>query len=112
MWNLTLGTFEDIVLESPVPCVVKFSKKTCPLCKGLTPVFLKLQSRYGNLVRFATIDIGLYKDISKIFDLDGVPSVFIFVNGDGEEIPYPENPSPLSGYHEKYLISYINKYLI
>ena len=103
MIHVSLVSFEDSILNSPLPCILKFSRETCPMCKGLNSVFMRMEPRYRRKVKFATIDTDTYPEIADLFQVDGVPTIFLFVNGDAEEVPFPENPSVVSGYGEKYL---------
>ena len=45
-----------------------------------------------------------------VFDVDGVPTVFLFSEGDGKEIEYPKYPNPISGYSEDYLVDYLESF--
>jgi thioredoxin 1 len=112
MINITLNNFQRQLLDSKNPCMLKFSKRTCPLCKGLDSVFIRLQAQYGPRVKFATIDIDLHPQILDVFDIDGVPSIMVFINGDAEELPYPEDPNFYSGYGESYLKNHIDSHLL
>lgn len=112
MVKITLNNFQRELLDCKTPAMLKFSRKTCPLCKGLNSVFIRLQARYGPKIKFATMDIDLYPQILDIFDIDGVPTVLVFVNGDAEELVYPEEPNFFSGYGESYLKKYIDSNLL
>ena len=108
MINVTLNNFHRQVLESKIPCMLKFSRRTCSLCKGLNSVFIRLQAHYGSEIRFATIDIDMHPQILDIFDIDGVPTIMVFIDGAAEELPYPEAPNFYSGYGESFLKDYID----
>jgi|TARA_R110000824_G_scaffold7271_4_gene32847 thioredoxin 1 len=108
MINITLNNFQREVLDSKTPCLLKFSKKTCSLCKGLNSVFIRLQAHYGSAIRFATIDIDIYPQILDVFDIDGVPTIMVFIDGNAEELDFPEDPNFYSGYSESYLRDYID----
>ena len=58
----------------------------------------------------AKVDTNKEKELSEIMKFDGVPTLFLFHNGNYSEIPYPyENPHELTGYHKDDIICYINK---
>ena len=46
MVYLTPYNFEDEILESDIPCLVKFSNRGCPLCLGMEDVYEALYSKY------------------------------------------------------------------
>lgn len=108
---LTLENFEREILESEKPCVVSFKSDGCHLCLGLARVLFGLERRYGKRLKFGVVDLKAEAEIFEVFDIDGVPTVFMFESGDGVEIPYPETPSLLSGYSEEYLTKYFEVFL-
>tara|TARA_A100001515_G_C4427025_1_gene162395 strand:+ start:292 stop:534 length:243 start_codon:yes stop_codon:yes gene_type:complete len=71
-------------------------------------VYQALYSKYGSRIKFGTVDTEVNPDLSEVFDIDGVPTIFFFDQGDAEEVPYPEDPHPYSGYGQQYLINYLN----
>ncbi len=108
MGYVTVDNFEDQILESPIPCVVVFKNEGCHLCRGLNKVIPRLKAKYDRRYRFAYVDTHQEEGLSEIFNVEGVPTIFMFVNGDGHEIPYPENPDAFSGYSETYLMNYLD----
>ena len=111
MVHLTPYNFEQEILESDVECLVKFSSRGCHLCRGLNSVYESLYGRYGSEIKFATVDLQVNPDLAKVFQIDGVPTIYFFTGGDAEEVPYPEDPNIISGYGEDYLIKYLEDYL-
>ena len=111
MVYLTPFNFEEEILEFDGLCIVKFSNRKCYLCRGLENVYESLFGRYGSKLKFATVDVEMNPDLGRIFEIDGVPTIYFFVGGNAEEIPYPEDPSIISGYGKEYLIEFIENYL-
>ena len=111
MVHLTPFNFEEEILEATRFCVVKFSNDGCYLCRGLEGIYEDLSNRYSSKIKFATVDIEMNPDLGKIFEIEGVPTIYFFIKGDAEEIPYPEDPSIISGYGEEYLIEFIESRL-
>tara|TARA_Y100000310_G_C20536072_1_gene740921 strand:- start:594 stop:947 length:354 start_codon:yes stop_codon:yes gene_type:complete len=111
MINITLDNFEAQLMKSEVPCFLKLSRRTCSLCKGLDSVFLRLQAHYGRRMKFSTIDIDEHPEILNIFNIEGVPTIMVFVDGWAEELSYPEDPNFYSGYGESYLRDFINSHI-
>jgi thioredoxin 1 len=111
MVELTLENFEDEVLNSSMPVLVAFKHDNCHLCRGLNTVLWRLSYKYNERVKFAIIDSIDQDHLTDLFEVGGVPTVFLFTNGDGREIEYPERPSSLSGYSDNYLINFLDDVL-
>ena len=112
MRRLTLDNFKEEVLESEQPCMVLFKNSSCHLCRGFSITILpKLYRKYNKRIKFGIVDTIVESDLVDMFDIDGVPSIFLFDNGDGREIDYPDNPSPYSGYREQYVVGFLEKLL-
>jgi|TARA_Y100000310_G_C20282811_1_gene623400 thioredoxin-like negative regulator of GroEL len=111
MKYLTLRTFEEEVIKSDLPTVVIFKNQNCYLCKGLGGVASRLRMLYHNRIKFCYIETSIETKLADTFKVDAVPTVFIFKNNDAYEIKYPENPSPTSGYSEKYLVECLDEFL-
>jgi len=105
MKEVTIDNFEEEVLNSKVPCVVKFTSDHCHLCHGLVPIMESTQEKF-NKFNFYNVDTEKEETLTKIFSDDGVPTIYFFVNGDGTEIPYPADEN--SGYDEKTLRNFFN----
>ena len=102
MKRLTLDNFVEEVLESEKPYMVLFKNSSCHLCRGFTTRALpKLYRRYNKKIGFGIVDTNLEEDLMDIFEVEGVPTIFIFEQGEGRELEFPDNPNPFSGYHEK-----------
>ena len=111
MVELTLENFEEEVLNSLTPCVVTFKHGKCHLCRGLSVVLASLSQKYDKQIKFATIDSIDQTQLTDLFNVGGVPTIFLFIEGDGVEIQYPKNPSPMSGYSENFLINFLSDVL-
>lgn len=107
MLQLDLNNFEDEILEASEPCIVTFKREACHLCKGLTPVMERLSHRYK--YKFAIIDCDGQPELINLFEVEGVPTVFVFIDGNGSEVEYPEHPNMISGYSEAYLIRFLEE---
>ena len=108
MIELTLENFEKEILNSTIPCVVAFKHGNCHLCRGLSVVLKSLSQRYDKQIKFVTIDTLDQTQLTDLFNVEGVPTIFLFIEGDGVEIQYPSRPSPMSGYSENFLINFLS----
>ena len=111
MVYLTPYNFEEEILESDGPCMVKFSNRSCHLCRGLEGVYESLYSRYGSKIKFATVDLEVNPDLGRLFQIEGVPTIYFFVKGNAEEVPYPRDPNIISGYGKEYLVEFLEGHL-
>ena len=109
MKQISTETFEKEILEATTPCVVVFKNEGCHLCQGLDKVIPRVERRVGKGANFYAVDSYEEKHLVNLLEIDGVPTIFLFINGDGREIPYPENPNPFSGYSEEYLTTHLER---
>ena len=110
MKRLTADNFQDQILESTKPCLVLFKRDSCHLCSGLVPVLFRINRRYGKRLKIGYIDTDFEEALAEIFSVSGVPTMYFFVNGDAEEVEYPESPNPFSGYSEEDLVNYLENF--
>jgi thioredoxin 1 len=73
--------FNQLVLNSSIPVVVKFSGKKCPPCIRFAPVFEQVSREFENRVRFVAIDVDAVKSLSNAYDIRSIPSILYFTNG-------------------------------
>src|SRR5512147_2935314 len=73
--------FEKEVLQSAQPVVVEFGAVWCQPCKQLEPVLAKLGQEWNGKARLAKIDVDESVNLTMKFQVMGVPTVILFVNG-------------------------------
>jgi len=106
-----LHNFKKEVMDSDVPCMVKFYSDTCYLCDGLSPIFEDLSKAFQDKVKFYKVNIRVEKRLANMFSGDGVPTLYYFKNGKGYDLDWPEDPEPMSGYNFFDLSKYLHKKL-
>ena len=104
-------SFEEEVLASEKLCLVYFKSKQCPMCSNMEVVMEDLFKSQFTKVKFCSVDVLDQVKLADLFDIEGVPTVFLFSEGDGYEVEYPENPDPFSGYSMRYLTEHVEKFL-
>lgn len=72
--------FESL-LRSENLLLVDFFATWCSPCKMLSPVIEDLANKYWNKVKVVKIDIDQHPDIAGKYDVQSVPTVFLFKNG-------------------------------
>jgi len=108
--ELGFEDFEEIT-KSDKPYVIKFTSSTCYLCKALKPIFEQIAEQYKDTYKFGNINSFTQRRLFKMFNIDGVPEIFIIHGNNIFNVPYPEdNPDPKSGYSKNYLIQHLENY--
>jgi thioredoxin 1 len=86
------GNFDSIIQDSR-PVVVDFHALWCGPCKVQSPILKDIATTFGDRVRVIKIDVDQNPDIAGRFQIQGVPTLMIFKNG---EIKYKQ-----AGVHSK-----------
>jgi thioredoxin 1 len=85
--------FQKEVLNSSFPVLVDFSAVWCGPCKMLDPILKQLAAEWSGKVKFAKLDIDENQQLTMNYQVMGVPTLILFVNGKPVE--------RLSGYQPK-----------
>jgi hypothetical protein len=108
--ELGFEDFEEIT-KSGKPYVVKFTSATCHLCKGLKPIFEQIAEQYKDKFKFGNVNSSTQRKLFRLFNIDGVPEIFIIHGNDLYHIEYPEdNADPISGYPKDYITEHLDNY--
>ena len=79
--TLTDATFEERVLKSDRPVLVKFEAEWCGPCKAMKPAIAELADEYGERLTIATLDIDQNTHTPYRLGVRGLPTVMLFQNG-------------------------------
>lgn len=79
------NNFEGEIQNSTQPVVLEFGAVWCQPCKQLEPVLLKLGDEWAGKVRMAKVDVDENVNLTMKFQVMGVPTVILFVNGQAVE---------------------------
>ena len=109
--KVDIDSFNERVLDSIIPCIVKFSSEGCHFCQSLKPAYGKLAREYDTKFKFFIVDVNEDPQLSEMFAESGVPTFYIFDDEGSHEIPDPKEPDPQTWFSEKYLAGRIKKYL-
>lgn len=100
------------ITKSDKPYVIKFTSTTCYLCKALKPIFEQVAEQYKDKFYFGNVNSKTQRKLFKVFEVDGVPEIFIIFNNNIYNVTYPsDNPDPKSGYSKQYIIKNLESYL-
>ncbi len=83
--ELSDANFDQEVKNSPVPVLIDFWAPWCGPCKKLTPIIEELARQYGDKVKIAKVNVDENQQKAVEYGISGVPSVFVFVNGEVKE---------------------------
>jgi len=78
---VTDATFEERVLKSDRPVLLKFEAEWCAPCHAMKPAIAELADEYGDRITIATLDIDQNNQTPYKFGVRGVPTVMLFKNG-------------------------------
>jgi len=107
MKGLTLTTFKMEVDQADLPCVIKFYKDTCWMCKELVHSYRQLENEFEGQYNFFVIDDEAEEELGDIFNIDGVPSIYVYTKETGMvEIPFPAE----DGYTYDYLYDFLDEH--
>jgi thioredoxin 1 len=79
--TVTDATFEERVLKSDRPVLLKFEAEWCGPCQAMKPAIAELASEYGDRLTIATLDIDQNNQTPYRLGVRGVPTVMLFNKG-------------------------------
>lgn len=74
-------TFNQTVLQSPVPVLVDFYADWCGPCKKLAPVLEELAQETPH-AKIVKVNIDHSPELADRYGIDAIPSLLVFKNGD------------------------------
>jgi thioredoxin 1 len=93
MTYVSEDTFQSEVLDSTQPVLVDFTAVWCGPCKMLDPIVKQLAEQWDGKVKVVKLDVDHNPDLAMQYQVMGVPTLMLFVNGKPGE--------RLSGYQPK-----------
>lgn len=84
MLELDRKNFEDEVLKAEGYILVDFWGPTCEPCKALMPHVHELAEKYGDKIKFCSLDITKARRMAIKQKVMGLPAIIIYK--DGEEV--------------------------
>lgn len=77
-------TFEELVLNSPLPVMVDFWAPWCGPCRMIAPIVEDLAAKYAGRAVIAKVNTDENQDMASHLGIMGIPTVILFQ--DGEEV--------------------------
>lgn len=79
--DVTGQDFDEKVLSAPQLIVVNFSSGRSSSCQIFDPEFAAISKEYQGRVTFAKLDVDANEDVTNQWNVDGIPTVIFFKNG-------------------------------
>lgn len=83
--HVSEATFQHDVLESQLPVLVDFTAVWCGPCKMLEPVLKQLADEWSGKAKLLKLDVDHNPDLAMTYQVMGVPTLILFVNGEPVE---------------------------
>ena len=81
MLHLTVKSFEEKVLQSPIPVLVDFYADWCGPCKMLAPVLEELDTEYDDRVKICKINTDDEPALAAQFNVTSIPTLLFIKDG-------------------------------
>lgn len=79
--HISEADFQSEVLEAEKPVMVDFTAVWCSPCKMLDPVVKELAEEWAESVKVVKLDIDNNPSLAMQYQVMGVPTLMLFVNG-------------------------------
>ena len=76
-----MATFQDVI-NSGKPVLVDFSAEWCGPCKMMAPILKEAKDKLGDTATIIKIDVDRNRGAAEHFQIQGVPTLILFKNGD------------------------------
>lgn len=73
--------FEQNINSSNLPSVIDFYSDSCPPCKALEPVFVKLAEIFSGRAKFFKFNVDKNSSVPSSLRIVGIPTLVIFKEG-------------------------------
>ncbi|NBO10951.1 MAG: thioredoxin TrxA [Methylophilaceae bacterium] len=78
------ASFEQEVLQSPIPVLVDYWAEWCGPCKMIAPILDEVAKEYEGRIKVAKLNIDENQNTPPKYGIRGIPTLMLFKNGNVE----------------------------
>jgi thioredoxin 1 len=82
--HLNDASFQQDVLESPIPVLVDYWAEWCGPCKMIAPILDEVAKEYAGRIKVAKLNIDENQGTPPRYGIRGIPTLMLFKNGNVE----------------------------
>ncbi len=82
--HLSDASFQQDVLESPIPVLVDYWAEWCGPCKMIAPILDEIVKEYDGRIKVAMLNIDENQATPPKYGIRGIPTLMLFKNGNVE----------------------------
>lgn len=80
--NAEDSNFDEIVLQSEMPCLVDFWAEWCGPCKMLNPIVAAVAERWQGKLKCVKVNVDHSPDTAAKYGVRGIPTLMVFHQGE------------------------------
>ena len=82
MIEITDDTFENEVLQAPVPVLVDYWAPWCGPCKMAAPVLERIAGEYEGRLKICKVNVDEEREVASKHRIMSIPTMFLFKDGE------------------------------
>lgn len=92
--KLTDASFDAEVLKADTPVLIDFWAEWCGPCRMVAPIIDALADDYDGRVKIAKLNVDENPQVSRRFNIRGIPTLLLFKDGELKETAVGLRPKP------------------
>jgi thioredoxin 1 len=79
--KVSTASFEDEVIKSNIPVIVKFGAPWCTHCRSIDSILTSMSKDYDSKIKFCTVDVDDEASLRDTCNIITVPALFMYKDG-------------------------------